>query len=104
METLGDVQRAGSGLAKLCEAFRDLASTPRWNDKIRPMPLWELDKQAHKATYAYFLLRLQPPGFFYSPEMQQFSFGDAEGCWRYMLRVFLFDCLHRAYLTDLHPR
>lgn len=36
--------------------------------------------------------------------MQQFSFGDAENCWRYMLRVLLFDCLHRAYLTDLHPR
>jgi hypothetical protein len=31
------------------------AAMQRWNDKIRPVELKELDKQAHKMTIAYFL-------------------------------------------------
>jgi len=27
----------------------------RWNDKIRPFPFIEIDKQTHKMMYAYFL-------------------------------------------------
>jgi hypothetical protein len=92
---------AGRAVARLCQAFRDLASMPRWNDKIRPMPLWELDKQAHKAVHAYFILKPQPTAFFYSQGLNQFHLGDLNLCWKYMFRVLLYDCLHRAYLTDL---
>lgn len=98
-----DLERAGRALGKLCGAFRDLASMPRWNDKIRPMPLWELDKQAHKAVYAYLLLRLQPQEFFYTRDMQDFHAGDVNRCWQYLFRALLYECLHRAYLTDLKP-
>ncbi|MDR0467046.1 MAG: phosphohydrolase, partial [Deltaproteobacteria bacterium] len=27
----------------------------RWNDKLRPFPLWELDKQGHKMILAWLL-------------------------------------------------
>ena len=33
----------------------DAAYMQRWNDKIRPVDLIELDKQAHKMVIAYFL-------------------------------------------------
>ena len=33
----------------------DAAYIQRWNDKVRPMELAELDKQAHKMVIAYFL-------------------------------------------------
>ena len=33
----------------------DAAYMQRWNDKIRPVELIELDKQAHKMFIAYFL-------------------------------------------------
>lgn len=33
----------------------DAAYMQRWNDKIRPIELIELDKQAHKMVIAYFL-------------------------------------------------
>ncbi|HBA55738.1 MAG TPA: hydrolase, partial [Syntrophorhabdus aromaticivorans] len=37
----------------------DAASMQRWNDKIRPVDLRELDKQAHKMIIAYFLGRFE---------------------------------------------
>ena len=33
----------------------DAAYMQRWNDKVRPVDLIELDKQAHKMLIAYFL-------------------------------------------------
>jgi len=37
------------------EKIFDAANMQRWNDKIRPVELRELDKQAHKMIIAYFL-------------------------------------------------
>ena len=33
----------------------DAANMQRWNDKIRPVELRELDKQAHKMVIAYLI-------------------------------------------------
>lgn len=33
----------------------EMANMQRWNDKIRPVELRELDKQAHKMIIAYVL-------------------------------------------------
>ena len=33
----------------------DAAYMQRWNDKLHPVDLYELDKQAHKMVIAYFL-------------------------------------------------
>ena len=39
--------------------FLDAAYMQRWNDKIRPVELIELDKQAHKMIVAWFLARVE---------------------------------------------
>ncbi len=42
--------------------FLDAAYMQRWNDKIRPVELIELDKQAHKMVVAWFLARVEEVG------------------------------------------
>ena len=37
----------------------DAAYMQRWNDKIRPIELIELDKQAHKMVIAYFFSKFE---------------------------------------------
>ncbi len=67
-----------------------LASLQRWNDKLRPVPLWELDKQAHKAMIAYLLARL--------------SWGpDPAELWEQLVHHLLFGVLLRSGGTDLKP-
>lgn len=67
----------------------DAANMQRWNDKIRPVELRELDKQAHKMVIAYFLGK----------------FGeDKEGFdWIEIIEGGLFEFLQRLVITDLKP-
>ncbi len=41
-------------LQKISSLKYSMQSMQRWNDKIRPVDLRELDKQAHKMIIAYF--------------------------------------------------
>ncbi|HVN96963.1 MAG TPA: HD domain-containing protein [Syntrophorhabdaceae bacterium] len=66
------------------------AAMQRWNDKIRPVELKELDKQAHKMTIAYFLGRF---------EEQTEGFN-----WSEVIEGGLFEFLERLVITDLKPQ
>jgi putative hydrolase of HD superfamily len=61
----------------------------RWNDKIRPVELMELDKQAHKMIIAYFL--------------GKFEEDREELDWLAIIEGGLFELLQRIVLTDLKP-
>jgi putative hydrolase of HD superfamily len=66
------------------------AAMQRWNDKIRPVELKELDKQAHKMTIAYFLGRFEE---------------SREGFdWLEIIEGGLFEFLERLVITDLKPQ
>ncbi len=66
----------------------------RWNDKLRPMELWEVDKQAHKMMIAWVLMVLNSRGM---PDAQRLDLGGriAEGG--------LFDYFYRLVITDIKP-
>ncbi len=66
------------------------AAMQRWNDKIRPVELKELDKQAHKQTIAYFLGKFEE-------EKAGFS-------WVEIIEGSLFEFLERLVITDLKPQ
>lgn len=70
-------------LLKLFEA----AYMPRWNDKLRPVEFFELDKQAHKMFYAYYLARFA---------------GDGVDLCK-IIEGGIFELLERIVLTDLKP-
>jgi putative hydrolase of HD superfamily len=64
----------------------DAAYMQRWNDKIRPVDLIELDKQAHKMVIAYFLGKFE------------------EGVnWIEIIEGGIFELLQRIVITDLKP-
>ncbi len=65
------------------------ASMQRWNDKIRPVSLTELDKQAHKMILAYFIARCEE--------------GRTVVDWIKLIEGGLFELLQRVVLTDLKP-
>ncbi|HOE16100.1 MAG TPA: HD domain-containing protein [Syntrophorhabdaceae bacterium] len=66
------------------------AGMRRWNDKIRPVELMELDKQAHKMTIAYFLGKFE---------------GDRKDLsWKEIIEGALFEFLERLVITDLKPQ
>jgi putative hydrolase of HD superfamily len=65
------------------------ATMQRWNDKIRPVNLTELDKQAHKMILAYFIARCEEE--------------RAAVDWIGLIEGGLFEFLQRAVLTDLKP-
>lgn len=68
----------------------DAASMQRWNDKIRPVDLRELDKQAHKMIVAYFLAKFEE---------------SREGFdWLEIIEGGLFEFLQRLVITDLKPQ
>ncbi len=67
----------------------DAAYIQRWNDKVRPMELAELDKQAHKMVIAYFLGK-------HEEETAGFD-------WIEIIEGGLFELLQRIVLTDLKP-
>src|SRR5512139_1185390 len=67
----------------------DAANMQRWNDKICPVELRELDKQAHKMVIAYILGH----------------FENSKGFnWRKVIEGGIFEFLHRLVLTDLKPQ
>jgi putative hydrolase of HD superfamily len=67
----------------------DAAYMQRWNDKVRPVDLVELDKQAHKMLIAFFLGKFEEktPGF----------------SWTEVIEGGIFEFLQRLVLTDLKP-
>ncbi len=68
----------------------DGASMQRWNDKIRPVELRELDKQAHKMIIAYVL--------------GKFEENDARFSWIDIIEGGFFEFLERLVITDLKPQ
>ena len=62
----------------------------RWNDKIRPVELLELDKQAQKMVIAFMLGKFEE-------ENRDFS-------WIELIEGGLFEFLQRIILTDLKPQ
>jgi len=68
----------------------DAANMQRWNDKIRPVELRELDKQAHKMVLAYFL--------------GKFEEGREGFDWIEIIEGGLFEFLQRLVITDLKPQ
>jgi putative hydrolase of HD superfamily len=62
----------------------------RWNDKIRPVELRELDKQAHKMVIAYIL--------------GKFEEGNPNFNWNEVIEGGIFEFLQRIILTDLKPQ
>ena len=73
----------------LIELFQ-AAEMRRWNDKLCPIPLTELDKQAHKMTIAYVLGK----------------FAEHEGgfSWVEVIEGGLFEYFERLTLTDIKPQ
>ena len=67
----------------------DAANMQRWNDKICPVELRELDKQAHKMIIAYVLGKFE--------EDHGFNWGS-------LIEGGIFEFLHRLVLTDLKPQ
>ena len=67
----------------------DAAYMQRWNDKVRPVELVELDKQAHKMIIAFFLGKFEDstPGF----------------NWIEVIEGGIFELLQRLVITDLKP-
>ena len=68
----------------------DSACMQRWNDKIRPVELLELDKQAQKMVIAFMLGKFEE-------ENRDFS-------WIKLIEGGLFEFLQRIILTDLKPQ
>lgn len=69
----------------------DAAYMQRWNDKIRPVELIELDKQAHKMIVAHFLARAEEDR-------------GARIQWPRLIEGGLFELLQRIVITDLKPQ
>ncbi len=66
----------------------------RWNDKLRPVELLEVDKQAHKMMTAWVLFVLNSRGM--DPE-RRLALGDA------VVEGGLFDYFYRLVITDIKP-
>ena len=67
----------------------DSAYMQRWNDKIRPLELVELDKQGHKMIIAYVLGK-------YEEKKSEFN-------WIEIIEGGIFELLQRIVITDLKP-
>jgi len=74
----------------LLETIYEAANMQRWNDKIRPVELRELDKQAHKMIIAYVICKFEE-------HTQDFSFIK-------VIEGGLFEFLQRLIVTDLKPQ
>ncbi|HJD97659.1 HD domain-containing protein [Mailhella massiliensis] len=70
------------------------ANMRRWNDKLRPVELFELDKQAHKMIAA-FLLWQQNAGKLSEEEHRRMGTDIIEGG--------IFDYFYRLIITDIKP-
>ncbi|WP_462324060.1 HD domain-containing protein [Desulfoplanes sp.] len=69
-------------------------SMKRWNDKMRPMELMEVDKQAHKMIMAWILFMLN------SSEEDRAGRGDLGDR---IIRGGIYDYLYRLVITDIKP-
>ncbi len=69
----------------------DAAYMQRWNDKIRPVELIELDKQAHKMIVAHFIGRFEEEA-------------GVPVQWQKLIEGGIFDLLQRIVITDLKPQ
>ena len=77
------------GKELLIELFQ-AAEMRRWNDKLCPIPLTELDKQGHKMTIAYVLGK-------FAEHEDGFS-------WTEIIEGGLFEYFERLTLTDIKPQ
>jgi putative hydrolases of HD superfamily len=68
------------------------ASMQRWNDKIRPVELRELDKQAHKMIIAFILGKIEE------------NSSRAGFDWISLIEGGIFEFFYRTVLTDLKPQ
>lgn len=66
----------------------------RWNDKLRPMELFEVDKQAHKMMVAWCLYMKASEGM---DEARRLELGEA------IVEGGIFDYLYRLVITDIKP-
>ena len=69
----------------------DAANMQRWNDKIRPVELRELDKQAHKMIIAYILGKFEEEN-------------NKNVDWIKIIEGGVFEFLQRLIITDLKPQ
>ncbi len=72
--------------------FFDAANMQRWNDKIRPVELRELDKQAHKMIIAYILGKTEEEA------------DNRKIDWIKIIEGGVFEFLQRTTITDLKPQ
>ncbi|MFP4213086.1 MAG: HD domain-containing protein [Desulfohalobiaceae bacterium] len=66
----------------------------RWNDKLRPVEFFEVDKQAHKMITAWVLMQLNS---------QDLSEADRLGLAKEVLEGGIFEYLYRLIITDIKP-
>lgn len=66
----------------------------RWNDKLRPVELWEVDKQAHKMMLAWVLYRLNS---------RQITLKERTQLARDIIEGGIFEYLYRLVITDIKP-
>ncbi|GAB7082107.1 HD domain-containing protein [Megalodesulfovibrio paquesii] len=66
----------------------------RWNDKLRPMELLEVDKQAHKMIAAWALYRMAAADL---PREEALDLGER------IVEGGLFDYFYRLVITDIKP-
>lgn len=66
----------------------------RWNDKLRPVELIEVDKQGHKMIVAWLLLQLNSA---HLPEEERLALGEA------VVEGGIFDYFYRLVITDIKP-
>lgn len=70
------------------------ASMRRWNDKLRPVELYEIDKQAHKMIVAWMLFEVNSRKL---PLEERLELGHS------LIEQGLFDYLYRLVITDIKP-
>lgn len=66
----------------------------RWNDKLRPVELYEIDKQAHKMIVAFLLTTINSR---HMPLSERLRLEEA------VIERGLFDYLYRLIITDIKP-
>ncbi len=66
----------------------------RWNDKLRAMDMYEVDKQAHKMIVAWLLLVINSRG---KPEEERLELA------RKVVEGGIFDYFYRLVITDIKP-
>ena len=66
----------------------------RWNDKLRPMELLEVDKQAHKMIAAWILFQLNSEGL---SREKRLALGET------IVEGGLFEYFYRLVITDIKP-